>query len=108
MGTEDLAARVLHNKGEAVLMVAGYMRHGLGIKGANVARLQKLAAVLGAWVGSWVAYLDWNFPPEDLARFGWLGRLRGSLFAPKDTAFTCTAGKMRMLDYVVRSEDLRG
>ena len=58
LGAEDLTAKILHVKGEQILLVGGYLRPGIGIKGANLPRLQRLAAVVGAWRGSWLTYMD--------------------------------------------------
>ena len=106
LGTDDLVAMALHLKGEVVLLLGGYMRPGLGLKGANLIRLRNLAAVISTWTGPWLAYMDWNMPPDELKESEWLSKLNGVLLLPTNTAFTCTAGKMRLLDYVVHSKGL--
>ena len=52
--------------------------------------------------------MGWNVTPEELIASKWVHKLRGQVLRPLDTAFTCTAGKQRLLDYVVHSEALEG
>ena len=57
----------------------------------------------------YVIAADWNATPEQLQEEDWgewLGFIRGSIVAPA-VPMTCTAGKGRVLDYVVCSPVLR-
>ena len=104
--TEDLVAQVLHTKAGNVLACGGYLRPGIGVRGVNCTRMQKMAGVVGAWNGPWFVYCDWNVAPAELRASKWLKKLDAQILQPDDTAFTCTAGQQRLLDYVVHSADL--
>ena len=87
--------------GLAVVLLACYFRPD-GWSQTNQTRLRMLAAVVRCLGLPWVAFADWNLETCDLEL--WARNLQAHIITPKDTVATCTAGKGRLLDYVVSSE----
>ena len=98
---DDIAPCIVHLKGVKVLMVAAYLRPGLGLTGDNLRRLQSLGAMVGATTHPWLIYADWNIVPEELEASHWLDLVHGTILQPRATTGTCLQGQVRMLDYLV-------
>ena len=74
--------------------------------GVNVGRLWSLRTLVATVGLPWVAFGDWNAPPEELAQHGWLEALQASVVTPEGLTAICNSG--RLLDYVLVARNALG
>ena len=93
----DLVGRTLHLQGSDVLVLGGYARDGEHQPLAEaVARISRNGSLPFIWLA------DFNTPPEELQRAGWLEKLKARIMKP-DAEITCHAGHGSLIDYAIVS-----
>ena len=102
-----LRSRILERHIHAMLkrgvtLVAVYLEPGLRASGLNLWLLEVLAACILCFDGPWIAMVDWNMEPKDLAQADWLDAVNGKVAAT--SAATCAGGAGAVLNYFVLSE----
>jgi len=95
----------LRLKGCDVLIGEVYLEHSIGLTGANLAMVEKVAKILRSYGMPFIILGDWNTPPEQLVDTGILHWLDAQVIVPQGTEYTCRNGH-RMLDYAICSTAL--
>ena len=79
-----------------------WLRDTEGMTDENMAILQAVSQALTKLKGPWILGGDWNMPPEELMKSGWVDSIEGVIVATKSN--TCNNS---VFDYFVVSAKLR-
>ena len=90
----------------SIVFAAVYLDSSLGLAGANLSKLANIASWIHGHRGLWCLAGDWNMPPQMIADSAWISFVGGHVLIP-EAPLTCSAGKGRLLDYLVVSKDLK-
>ena len=91
-------------QGRNLVPIITYLTASIGYTGSNVTKLNNIGSFLNALKDVWILAGDFNMPPEQLAKSGWLEKVGGKIIVPHNVEFTCTAGTARLIDYAVVPE----
>ena len=78
-----------------------YLDATSGWSPVNKRKFATIAALTRLCSGIWLAVGDWNAPPGELTKTGWLEQVGGQILAPDNVDYTCTSGSGRMIDFCV-------
>ncbi len=100
-------AMAWHVNGLSLVVISLYLICGLGVKDRNLSTLTELGAWLLALNLPWLIVGDFNVEPRELLASNCPQQVRGKIWTPLDTAYTCNASKEgSLIDYVVAAETL--
>ena len=103
---DDLVGFVLRLRGVDLLLVQVYFETGSGLGSVNMGKLKKLAQLVQNKRLNFIAFGDWNMPPERLAQSAYLGLMNAQIIVAEQGSNTCDAGKGAVLDYVMASNPI--
>ena len=97
----DFAPIAWRLKSRNLIVVPVYLTASIGIARANKDKLAIIGGFLSALRDLWILIGDFNVPPQELERSGWLEEVGGVCIVPSNSDYTCYLGPGRLIDYAV-------
>ena len=101
-----MAGFIMRLRGIDVLLVQVYFETGSGLGNVNMGKLKKLAQLIKSKRLYFIAFGDFNMPPDKLAQSAYLQLMQAQILLAEQGANTCAAGKGEVLDYLICSTPL--
>ena len=103
---DDMVGFTMRLRGVDVLLVQVYFETGTGLGPNNTRKLKKLAHIAKCNRLLFIAFGDFNMPPERIAESSFLELTKAQIILAEDGEKTCNAGRGQVLDYIIASTPL--